>query len=112
MPGMNDHNGTAIEGMAHIHQSVADILTTPIGTRVMRRDYGSLIPDLIDQPLTEANFLRLYAATVIALTRWEPRIHVDRVRHYIDNAQQGRAELEIEATTVWGDPLRLEVAIP
>uniref|UniRef100_UPI0026076D20 ATPase domain-containing protein n=1 Tax=uncultured Sphingobium sp. TaxID=316087 RepID=UPI0026076D20 len=29
---------------------VRDILTTPIGSRLMRRDYGSLIPELIDQP--------------------------------------------------------------
>lgn len=112
MPGMNDHNGTAIDGMAHIHQSVADILTTPIGTRVMRRDYGSLIPELIDQPLTDANFLRLYAATVIAITRWEPRIRVERVRHHLNTGQPGRAELTIDALTVWGEPLRLEVAIP
>jgi len=35
--GMNAENGHAISETAHILQSVRDILTTPIGTRVMRR---------------------------------------------------------------------------
>ena len=37
-----------LEANAHLNQSIADILTTPIGTRVMRPDYGSNIPRLID----------------------------------------------------------------
>ncbi|MCL7930438.1 GPW/gp25 family protein [Halomonas llamarensis] len=112
MPGMNDHNGTAIEGMAHIHQSVRDILTTPLGTRVMRREYGSLLPELIDQPLNDALLLQAYAATVMALIRWEPRIRVTAIRRSVNSGQAGQASLEISAITVWGEPLSLEVAIP
>lgn len=111
MTGMNDRTGTALQGVPHIEQSVADILTTPLGTRVMRREYGSLLPDLIDQPLTEATLLRIYAAAVIALTRWEPRIRIERLRHYVDPNGHGRAELAISARTIWGDPLRLEVPL-
>jgi len=79
MTGMNRHTGAAIDGEAHLAQSVADILTTPIGSRVARRDYGSLLPDLIDQPLTPALKLRLYGATAVALSRWEPRLRLQRV---------------------------------
>ncbi|KPN28874.1 baseplate wedge subunit [Halolamina pelagica] len=43
MPGVDRTNGQRLEGLAHIRQSVADILTTPLGSRVMRRDYGSLL---------------------------------------------------------------------
>lgn len=111
MPGMNDRNGTAIDGLDHIRQSVADILTTPLGTRVMRREYGSLLPDIIDQPLTDANILRLYAATVIALARWEPRIRVNALGHRIDTQQHGRASLMLDAQTVKGEPLTLEVPL-
>ena len=48
--GMNADTGRTLSETAHILQSVRNILTTPIGTRVMRRDYGSEIFSLIDQP--------------------------------------------------------------
>ncbi|MGD7246543.1 GPW/gp25 family protein, partial [Ralstonia pseudosolanacearum] len=51
MTGMNSSTGRAIADRPHLAQSIGDILTTPIGSRVMRRDYGSEVPDLIDQPL-------------------------------------------------------------
>lgn len=79
MTGMNRQTGAVIAGEAHLAQSVADILTTPIGARLARRDYGSLLPGLIDQPLTPALTLRLYGATAVALARWEPRLHLKRV---------------------------------
>jgi phage baseplate assembly protein W len=79
MRGMNAGTGAAIEGDAHLAQSVADILTTPIGTRVMRRDYGSLLFELIDAPFNLATQLQFFAAVALALLRWEPRIRLTRV---------------------------------
>ncbi|ATI82900.1 GPW/gp25 family protein [Sphingobium yanoikuyae] len=79
MAGMSRLKGAVLTGLDHIRQSVMDILSTPIGTRVGRRDYGSLIPDLIDQPMTAANILRIYAAAAVALSRHEDRIHLRRV---------------------------------
>lgn len=78
--GMSADTGAAITDLDHIRQSIRDILTTPIGTRVMRREYGSLIPKLIDAPLNSATVQRVLAATVTALLRWEPRIRVKRVQ--------------------------------
>lgn len=74
--GMNASTGRTITEMAHIRQSVRDILSTPVGTRVMRRDYGSDIFELIDGPLNGVTRMRLMTATVMALLRWEPRIKV------------------------------------
>lgn len=79
MRGMNAATGKAIDGAAHLRQSIADILSTPIGTRVARRDYGSLLFELIDQPMAGAGRLRLYAAVAIALMRWETRLKLTRV---------------------------------
>ena len=77
MSGMHVTTGRQISSdFAHIKQSVADILTTPINTRLMRRDYGSVLPELIDQPLNSKTILRLYAAIAIAIIRWEPRYQV------------------------------------
>lgn len=81
MAGMNRDNGTSLaDRMAHIQQSLFDILTTPVGSRVMRRDYGSVLPDLIDHPLNRKTVLRLYAATAMAVMRWEPRLQISSIR--------------------------------
>ncbi|MCX4106230.1 GPW/gp25 family protein [Aeromonas hydrophila] len=77
--GMNAATGRAISATDHIIQSVRDILITPVGSRVMRRDYGSELFYLIDQPQHQATRLRLMAATVQALINWEPRITITRV---------------------------------
>lgn len=79
MKGMNVATGAPIDGEAHLGQSIADILTTPIGSRVMRRDYGSLLFELIDMPFNAATRALLHAATAIALARWEPRLILRRV---------------------------------
>lgn len=76
---MNSTTGRTISDTAHILQSVRDILTTPLGSRVMRRDYGSELFPLIDQPQHTATRLRMMAATVHALTLWEPRIRITQV---------------------------------
>lgn len=67
-------NGALLDDLADIRQSIAVILTTPIGTRVMRRDFGSLIFDLVDSPATPKGALRLIAATADAIERWEGRV--------------------------------------
>ena len=92
---MHRATGRAIDLPEHIAQSVADIVTTPLGSRVMRRDYGSLLPELIDQPFNDATRLRLYGATALALMRWEPRIRLIRVQMFQD-AAPGRFTLDLE----------------
>ena len=79
MSGTNAKTGKELTGLDHVRQSVRDILTTPIGTRVMRRDYGSRLFELIDQPLTPGTLTEIYAAAAEALARWEPRLRVDRI---------------------------------
>lgn len=96
MRGMDAATGKAIEGDAHLAQSIADVLTTPLGSRVMRRDYGSLLPELIDQPFNGATRLKLFGATATALMRWEPRISVSRIDLQPGNAP-GAFILELEA---------------
>jgi phage baseplate assembly protein W len=97
MSGMNRNTGAALASTtdAHLEQSVADILTTPVGTRVARRDYGSLLPELIDQPFGPTTALKLYAAAVTALSHWEPRLSIRRVR-LLAGATPGKASLTIE----------------
>ncbi len=76
--GMNRSTGLPLGGLGHLQQSVDDILTTPIGSRVMRPDYGSALMDLLDKPAGEATRLEAAHATAEALSKWEPRISVIR----------------------------------
>lgn len=81
MSGLNRLTGAALDPRsdAHLEQSIGDILTTPLDTRPMRRDYGSDIPDLVDQPINPLFSIRLYAAAARALLAWEPRLLLKRV---------------------------------
>lgn len=96
MSGMSRTDGTALSADAHLAQSIGDILTTPLGSRVMRRDYGSMLFDLIDQPLTSATRLLVYAASAAAIRRWEPRLRLRKVSFAADAAAPGQLALTIE----------------
>lgn len=93
MRGTNAATGAPLDGLDHLRQSIRDILTTPIGTRVMRRDYGSRLPYLVDAPINRSTVVDIYAATAEALATWEPRINVQQVT--TTNARPGRVELSI-----------------
>lgn len=96
MSAMHRITGQRIDGEEDIAQSVNDILTTPVGSLVGRRDYGSLIPELIDRPMTGPNILRLFAASALAIARWEDRIRVTRVG-LVAGDRPGAAALMIDA---------------
>lgn len=93
--GMDRNTGRGISGIDHIKQSWTDILTTPIGSVVMNREYGSLIPELIDHPTNGANVLRLMTASVMALSRWDPRASISRVGVVLGE-EPGATYIEIE----------------
>ena len=77
---MSRYTGLSLQSEAEqIRQSIQDILTTPIGSRVMRRSYGSLLPIMIDAPFNEITRLQLYAATATALIQWENRINLESI---------------------------------
>jgi len=83
MAGMSRTTGKALNGFDHLRQSIADILSTPLGTRVHRRDYGSRLPRLVDRPINQSLVADMVAATAEALDRWEPRLRLEQIK--IDN---------------------------
>jgi phage baseplate assembly protein W len=105
--GMNRATGRPLGGIAHLRQSIADILTTPIGTRVLRRDYGSRLFELVDDPINRGFATELIAATAEALTRWEPRLKLTRVTPAV--IEPGKVSLDLEGIyRPTGEPVRLE----
>lgn len=111
MIGMSCNTGRTVTDRAHLAQSIADILMTPLGSRVMRREYGSQLVDLIDWPLNSTTRLQAYAATAMALMRWEPRIRLSSVQLSLGTAP-GEAILDLVATlTDTNEPLSLRVPL-
>lgn len=93
MTGMHKSTGKPLSGAEHIAQSIADILTTPLGSCVMRREYGSRLFELVDTPLNARSQLLWIAATAGAIRRWEPRIALERVGIAVSAA--GRAAITL-----------------
>jgi phage baseplate assembly protein W len=111
MIGMNAHTGRTTTGRPQLAQSIADILTTPLGSRLMRREYGSQLVDLIDWPLNNTTRLQAYAATATALMRWEPRIRLSRVQLSLGEIA-GQAMLDVEGSlTDSNEPFSLRVPL-
>lgn len=94
MIGMDRTTGKPLSGDEHIAQSIGDILTTLLGTRPMRRDYGSLLPELLDKPLNPATRLLCAQATALAIARWEPRVTLRQALLEGDPAS-GRASITL-----------------
>jgi len=107
MAGVSATTGKTLAGRDHLAQSIGDILSTPIGTRVMRRDYGSVLPDLIDRPINDETVVDIFAGIAEALDRWEPRFRLARV--VTVQAQAGRLIVDLEGDYLpAGDTVMLE----
>lgn len=107
MAGMDHQTGRPLSGVGHVRQSIQIILSTPIGSRVGRRLFGSALFDLIDQPVTEAWALEVVAATAEALLRWEPRFRLESVT--LNQPEPGRIILNISGEYLpGGQPLTID----
>ncbi|MBD0392040.1 GPW/gp25 family protein [Wolbachia endosymbiont of Pentalonia nigronervosa] len=82
-----------LEGIEHLKQSIADILTTPIGSRIMRRDYGSRLFELVDRPVNRDFTLEIYAAVAEALQKWERRLKLEKVK--IEEVKEGKVIISL-----------------
>ena len=94
MQGMDRETGKRISDHEHLRQSIEMILNTPIGSRVMRPGFGSELPKYVAAPMTPTTELRIYAATIDALNKWEPRLLSERVE-IISRSADGTLTLRI-----------------
>ena len=72
----------------------------------MRREFGSRHHDLIDQPITSALVIDLYACIAEALDSWEPRFRLSNI-NTIDG-QAGHVTVELTGTYL---PLGKEITL-
>lgn len=69
--GIDRKTGRTLVGWDHCLQSIITILITEIGERVQLRNFGSLLPRLIDRPQNAETIIDVYVAAAEAL---EPRV--------------------------------------
>ena len=108
--GMNPEGTGALTDHDQLWQSVTKILTTPTGSRVMRLDFGSVVPDLLDAPQNTVTRMQLMGATAIALAQWEPRISLTTVNVVFSETGAGSGVLAgtfTETITETRNPIRL-----
>ncbi|MEL7941030.1 GPW/gp25 family protein [Pseudomonas delhiensis] len=106
MIGMDRRNGQPLGGLAHLKQSVEDILGTPLGSRRMRPEYGSQLRRMVDLPLSEGWKSAVQAEVARSLGRWEPRIRLQSVK--VTAVLDGRVSLLLNGL-YQGDGFQLEV---
>lgn len=85
--GLNRTDGTQRDGFEHLRQSIADIMTTPKGSRVLARDYGCDLTSLIDAPMNEQLLTDAFASVAQAIHDFEPRFELTEIG--CDEASQG-----------------------
>jgi uncharacterized protein len=93
---MNINNGANISEINHLKQSIANILTTPIGSRVMRRDYGSNLFNKIDRPINGDLIAEIYLDIVESLFTWEPRFELEQV--IVSNIKNSQIIIDLEGS--------------
>lgn len=92
--GLSNVDGALKTGFDHVRQSIEVILNTPIGSRVMRRDFGSELMALIDRPANDQTILAIYSACAMAIANWEPRFALTGI-NISDLSVQGAVTLQI-----------------
>ncbi|WP_404291548.1 GPW/gp25 family protein [Microvirga sp. RSM25] len=77
--GFDRRTGKPMSGWDHVLQSLEVIFTTPLGSRVMRRTFGSAVPALLGRPINRATVLRFATAIIVAVELWEPRFRIRQI---------------------------------
>ena len=106
--GLDRNTGGIITGWDHTEQSIQDIFTTSFGERVLREEYGSIIPGLLGKNLTTREILPFFHALASTINRdapfGEPRYRVTNInilevnrggglRFFIEGIERPRALL-------------------
>lgn len=106
LTGLSRTTGQPLSGYEHLRQSITDILTTPVGSRVMRPEYGSHLPRMVDLPVNKGWISAVQAEIARSIGRWEPRLKLSRV--HVQSVIDGRVNMVIYGN-YQGDSVLLEV---
>lgn len=99
MAGIDRHTGKVIGNLASAYQGVEVIMSTRIGSRLMRREFGGGLAELLGRLVTPTLFAAWNQLIATAIDLWEPRFRVRRVlvSGTVDAIRLGRVGIRIEA---------------
>jgi uncharacterized protein len=88
-----------VKGVEDIKESLHILLSTTLGERVVRSDYGANLLQQVFEPMDAA--FKPFVTSIIsdAITLYEPRINLDSVDVEVDN-EEGRIVLTINFTVI------------
>ncbi len=92
--GIDRTTGKLLAGFDHVKQSIRIIVKTRLRTRVMLRQFGSELPDLIDYPAHERWVMKLYVSVAVGIAQWEPRFELTQL-NLVNVNRSGQVELQI-----------------
>lgn len=95
--GMDRATGRVLAGWAHVVQSIGIILTTRVGSRVMRRAFGADVPKLQDANASRRIIMDLYVAVADALDKYEPGFRL-RTIELVAGGRDGVFEFTLAGT--------------
>ncbi|MCB9761853.1 MAG: GPW/gp25 family protein [Alphaproteobacteria bacterium] len=95
-----DENGQVItvSGEEAVRQSIVLILSTALGERVMRPEFGCGLHDQIFAPAGAETTGRLIGSVQEAVGRWEPRVELNSVRVEADPTEPTLHNMELTVT--------------
>lgn len=92
----SSHSARLVSGREDIEQSLAILLSTLPGERVMQPRYGCDLTPLLFEPVTTSLATDIADRVRTAILYFEPRIIPERVEVSVDDALAGRVLLEID----------------
>jgi phage baseplate assembly protein W len=99
--GVAPNGGIAmVEGVANIEKAMRVILSTYLGERPMRPDFGSLIRDFVFAGVSDDNARQIAAEVRRAMFECEPRARVDDVVVSVASGAEGRFDIDIVYTVL------------
>lgn len=77
--GIDRETGRLLTGWEHCAQSIGVVIATRVGTRVMRRAFGSDVRSMQDRNADARTMMLTFVALAKALREWEPGFRLTRV---------------------------------
>lgn len=106
---MSRHDGKELSYTDYLAEAIVDVLLTPIGSRVGRRNYGSRLFRLLDSNVTRYLPLQMSNAIADAIMRNLPIVKVEQVKITALQLSEGRVICTLSAyETLLGRRLDLQ----
>jgi uncharacterized protein len=87
-----------VNGETDIYQSLQILLTTKLGERILRSDFGCDLSPLLFENITVTLLTKIKEIIKNAILKYEPRIDLNDIYFESDDAINGMIKIEIDYT--------------